>query len=85
MVQAVKNACRYIEAGIRTASDMGKGHGPINHFHSTYTLPFAPYVLPQFSPAVAMSLTGTEATSSTICWNDQMSKKPGEDIRNMPS
>ena len=42
MVQAVKLACRYVEAGIRTATDLGHGNGPINHFHSTYTLPFAP-------------------------------------------
>ncbi|TGO45460.1 hypothetical protein BCON_0390g00030 [Botryotinia convoluta] len=42
VVQAVRSACRYIEAGIRTAPDLGKGNGPINHFHSTYTLPFAP-------------------------------------------
>ncbi|KAK6610674.1 thiamine biosynthesis protein (thi-4) [Botrytis cinerea] len=41
VVQAVRSACRYIEAGIRTAPDLGKGNGPINHFHSTYTLPFA--------------------------------------------
>jgi hypothetical protein len=42
MVQAVKMACRYVEAGIKTSSDLGHGNGPINHFHSTYTLPFAP-------------------------------------------
>ncbi|PQE22205.1 putative thiamine biosynthesis thi-4 protein [Rutstroemia sp. NJR-2017a WRK4] len=42
VVQAVRNACRYVEAGIRTAPKFGKGNGPINHFHSTYTLPFAP-------------------------------------------
>lgn len=42
--RAVKAACRYVEAGIRTAKDMGAGNGPINHFHSVYTLPFAPYV-----------------------------------------
>ena len=42
MVQAVKNACRYVEVGIRTAVDLGHGNGPINHFHSNYTLPFAP-------------------------------------------
>ncbi|EKG20044.1 hypothetical protein MPH_02675 [Macrophomina phaseolina MS6] len=42
MVQAVKTANYYIEAGIRTSTDLGKGSGPINHFHSTYTLPFAP-------------------------------------------
>ncbi|RDL35139.1 Ribokinase-like protein [Venustampulla echinocandica] len=42
MVQAVTSACRYVQAGIKTASDLGHGNGPINHFHSTYTLPFAP-------------------------------------------
>ncbi|KAG9246359.1 thiamine biosynthesis protein-like protein (Thi-4) [Calycina marina] len=48
IVQAVKNACRYIEAGIRTASNLGKGNGPINHFHSTYTLPFLPGRFPEY-------------------------------------
>ena len=42
VTQAVKRACRYVEAGIKTATDLGHGNGPINHFHSTYTLPFAP-------------------------------------------
>jgi hydroxymethylpyrimidine/phosphomethylpyrimidine kinase len=42
MVQSVKASCRYVEAGIKSAVDLGKGSGPINHFHSTYTLPFAP-------------------------------------------
>ncbi|TAQ83709.1 hypothetical protein B7494_g7965 [Chlorociboria aeruginascens] len=42
VVPAVKAACRYVEAGIRTATKIGHGNGPINHFHSTYTLPFAP-------------------------------------------
>ncbi|RYC65826.1 hypothetical protein CHU98_g386 [Xylaria longipes] len=41
-VDAVRAACRYIEAAIRTAPGYGKGHGPLNHFHSTYMLPFAP-------------------------------------------
>jgi hydroxymethylpyrimidine/phosphomethylpyrimidine kinase len=40
--RAVKQACRYVEAGIRTARDLGHGNGSINHFHSTYTLPFTP-------------------------------------------
>lgn len=40
--QAVKTANYYIEAAIRTSQDLGKGSGPINHFHSTYFLPFAP-------------------------------------------
>ncbi|RDW70303.1 putative thiamine biosynthesis protein thi-4 [Coleophoma crateriformis] len=42
MIPAVKAACRYVEAGIKTATDLGHGNGPINHFHSTYTLPFTP-------------------------------------------
>lgn len=39
---AVKAACRYVEAGIRTAPGFGKGHGPLNHFHSMQMLPFVP-------------------------------------------
>lgn len=42
VIYAVKRACRYVEAGIKTSTDLGHGNGPINHFHSTYTLPFAP-------------------------------------------
>jgi hydroxymethylpyrimidine/phosphomethylpyrimidine kinase / thiaminase len=42
MVAAVKDSCRYVEAGIRTSKTLGKGNGPINHFHSAYHLPFAP-------------------------------------------
>lgn len=42
MIKAVKQGCRYVEVGIRTATDLGHGNGPINHFHSTYTLPFSP-------------------------------------------
>lgn len=40
--QAVLTANRYVEAGISTSEDLGKGRGPINHFHSTYSLPFVP-------------------------------------------
>ncbi|KAA6412830.1 MAG: thiamine biosynthesis (Thi-4) [Lasallia pustulata] len=40
--QAVRSACQYVEAGIKTSVALGKGSGPINHFHSTYTLPFSP-------------------------------------------
>ncbi|KAK5994571.1 Putative hydroxymethylpyrimidine/phosphomethylpyrimidine kinase 2 [Cladobotryum mycophilum] len=39
---AVRAACRYIEAAIRAAPNLGAGHGPLDHFHSTYTLPFSP-------------------------------------------
>ncbi len=42
MRMAVRDACRYVEAGIKTSKDLGRGNGPINHFHSTYHLPFAP-------------------------------------------
>ncbi|KZF22750.1 thiamin biosynthesis protein (Thi-4) [Xylona heveae TC161] len=42
VIQAVRSSCQYVEAGIRTSINRGKGSGPINHFHSTYTLPFAP-------------------------------------------
>ncbi|KAI9795595.1 MAG: hypothetical protein M1833_006916 [Piccolia ochrophora] len=40
--RAVKAACRYVEAGIRFSEDIGQGNGPIQHFHSTFSLPFAP-------------------------------------------
>lgn len=39
---AVRNACRYVEVGITTSKTLGHGNGPINHFHSTYHLTFAP-------------------------------------------
>ncbi|KAK4138159.1 hypothetical protein BT67DRAFT_437510 [Trichocladium antarcticum] len=42
MPAAVRTACRYVEAGIRTAPGLGRGNGPLNHFHSVYTLPFSP-------------------------------------------
>ncbi|KAI0435217.1 Rapamycin-insensitive companion of mTOR, N-term-domain-containing protein [Xylaria sp. FL1042] len=41
-VDAARAACWYVEAGIRTAPGYGRGNGPLNHFHSTYMLPFAP-------------------------------------------
>jgi hydroxymethylpyrimidine kinase/phosphomethylpyrimidine kinase len=42
MKRAVHGAVRFVEAGIKTSVDIGKGSGPINHFHSVYSLPFAP-------------------------------------------
>lgn len=45
MVRAVRSAVRFVEVGIKTSTDLGKGSGPINHFHSIYTMPFAPYVI----------------------------------------
>ncbi|KAK6822668.1 hypothetical protein PG987_014213 [Apiospora arundinis] len=41
-VEAVKAACAYVEAAIRFAPGYGEGNGPLNHFHSMHTLPFAP-------------------------------------------
>ncbi|KAL4797109.1 DNA polymerase family B-domain-containing protein [Aspergillus venezuelensis] len=42
LTRAVRNGVRFVEAGIKTSFQLGKGSGPINHFHSLYTLPFAP-------------------------------------------
>ena len=42
IVTAVHNACRYVDAGIRTSTNLGQGSGPLNHFHSLQILPFAP-------------------------------------------
>ncbi|KAK0646694.1 Phosphomethylpyrimidine kinase-domain-containing protein [Cercophora newfieldiana] len=42
VVPAVKAACRYVEAGIKTAPGLGSGSGPLNHFHSVSRLPFSP-------------------------------------------
>ncbi|KAL2136346.1 hypothetical protein VTI74DRAFT_4178 [Chaetomium olivicolor] len=39
---AVRAGCRYVHVGIRTAPGLGGGNGPLNHFHSVYTLPFPP-------------------------------------------
>ncbi|RDA86257.1 hypothetical protein CP532_5088 [Ophiocordyceps camponoti-leonardi (nom. inval.)] len=39
---AVRMACRYVEAAIRAAPGLGSGHGPLGHFHSTFHLPFSP-------------------------------------------
>jgi hydroxymethylpyrimidine kinase/phosphomethylpyrimidine kinase len=77
MIQAVKRACRYIETGIRTSPNIGQGNGPINHFHSFYTLPFAPYVV--VSLLLALLITSGVGLSST-CWIEPTSKLPGRGI-----
>ena len=48
MKRSVQSAVRFVETGIKTSPDLGKGSGPINHFHSIYTLSFAPYVILTF-------------------------------------
>lgn len=35
MLRAVESACGFVEVGIRTAANIGKGNGPINHFHGS--------------------------------------------------
>ncbi|KAK2759426.1 hypothetical protein FQN54_002904 [Arachnomyces sp. PD_36] len=42
VVRATQAARWFVEAGIKTSFDIGSGNGPINHFHSVYSLPFAP-------------------------------------------
>ena len=42
IASAVRSACRYVEAGIKTSGTLGKGSGPLNHFHSLQSLPFPP-------------------------------------------
>ncbi|KEZ45319.1 hypothetical protein SAPIO_CDS2124 [Scedosporium apiospermum] len=39
--KAVHAACRYVQPAIATAPGYGKGHGPLNHFHSMFQLPFS--------------------------------------------
>lgn len=53
---AVHFACRYIQPAISTAAGFGKGHGPLNHFHSTFQLPFSRYAHSP-GPAEALLLT----------------------------
>ncbi|PUU77833.1 Phosphomethylpyrimidine kinase-domain-containing protein [Tuber borchii] len=42
VLEAVRAGCSYVSAGISSAFILGKGHGPINHLHSNYIMPFAP-------------------------------------------
>ncbi|KAK5118046.1 hypothetical protein LTR62_004092 [Meristemomyces frigidus] len=42
VVSAVRRGCQYVEAAIKNSIDLGRGSGPINHFHSLQVLPFAP-------------------------------------------
>lgn len=48
--KAVRSACRYVEAAIKTSPNLGKGSGPLNHFHSVQVLPFSSYVYRQQPP-----------------------------------
>jgi hypothetical protein len=57
--RAVRAAVRYVEAGIKTSVDMGRGNGPINHFHSLYSLPFAPYEFHFLVFSISLSMITT--------------------------
>ena len=57
-VRAVRCAVRFVEAGIKTSVPLGRGNGPINHFHSVYSLPFAPYVPPPPRPFIFFFFSG---------------------------
>jgi hydroxymethylpyrimidine kinase/phosphomethylpyrimidine kinase len=63
--RAVRAASRYVEAGIKTSSDIGKGSGPINHFHSSFSLPFAPCVRSDIRDV--MTLTFEQRSLSRVC------------------
>lgn len=43
IADVVERAVRYVEAGIQTSFDLGRGNGPINHFHSLSTRPLSPF------------------------------------------
>ncbi|QIW95689.1 hypothetical protein AMS68_001207 [Peltaster fructicola] len=40
MLNAVRAGCKYVSAGIETSISLGRGAGPLNHFHSVQILPF---------------------------------------------
>jgi hydroxymethylpyrimidine kinase/phosphomethylpyrimidine kinase len=82
--RAVRAAARYVEAGIKTSFDIGQGSGPINHFHSTYSLPFAPYECLDFGSELKAKCFSGIASSSTY-WRGQMSKRFGRPSQNMNS
>lgn len=81
MIKAVKRANQYIEAGIKTSVSLGKGSGPINHFHSTYTLPFTPSV-PDLFFALSAKLIAAAARSFHIYWTETTSSDHGNSTLN---
>lgn len=81
MIRSVRSAVRFVEIGIKTSTDLGKGSGPINHFHSTYTMPFAPYVFHPFLVYEANSLLVVGSLSTF--WTDQMCSARGRTLLTM--
>jgi hydroxymethylpyrimidine kinase/phosphomethylpyrimidine kinase len=67
--RAIRGAVRFVEAGIKTSVNMGRGNGPINHFHSLYSLPFAPY-RPLFpGPFSSRCMIMAKRVSVAVSWN----------------
>ena len=81
MIKAVKKANLYVEAGIKTSVKIGKGSGPINHFHSTYTLPFTQQVIS--CRLLHGLLTAPEASSSHTCWTEKTFNDHGNSTPSM--
>lgn len=80
MIRAVRSAVRFVEVGIKTSIDLGKGSGPINHFHSTYTMPFAPYVthpLDLLGVFFVLTVCYLAADSLSTYWTARMCSKYG--------
>ena len=79
MIRAVRSAVRFVEVGIKTSIDLGKGSGPINHFHSTYTMPFAPYVTCPLDLLflVVLIVCHLAADSLSTSWTAKMCSKCG--------
>lgn len=79
IIRAVRSAVRFVEVGIKTSIDLGKGSGPINHFHSTYTMPFAPYVTHPLDLLIffVLMVFYLVVDSLSISWTARMCSKYG--------
>jgi len=75
--RAVGAAGRYVEAGIKTSTNRGKGSGPINHFHSLSIMPFPPYVCCEASESQTTDFVWVEVVSSATYSTDQMLQESG--------
>jgi hypothetical protein len=65
--KAVRSACRYVEAAIKTSPNLGKGSGPLNHFHSVQVLPFSSYVNTHPRLGARLSLLLAQRYTWSLC------------------
>jgi hypothetical protein len=65
--KAVRAACRYVEAAIKTSPNLGKGSGPLNHFHSVQVLPFSSYVNTHPRLGARLSLLLAQRYTWSLC------------------